>query len=841
MKSNLRNAIAGLVLMSGLIPVFGVQKANPSDPASIQSPTRESTDASAWRESFFPASGTGALTPEISRSPGRQSGELQPRARAYAASYFGGSGTEFCEAVAVDGAGHVFVAGYTTSPNFPAAEKAPLSGEKGKSDVFILKFDKDLTTVLASARIGGAEDECAYSILYDPRGFVYVAGYTGSKDFPVTPQSFSPKYNGGEGDAFLLKMDDSLTTIVASTFLGGSGKEDDFRSPEIVQDKNGRIYFAGITDSADFPTTPGAFRGKFAGGDSDVFLAEFDPSLKTLLASTLLGGRAMDRLGRGLAIDPSTEEIVLAGYTVSPDFPLTPTAFSRNISGNLDGFIVKFSPDLTKLTASTILEKGWIYCLLMHGNGDIYIGGHGAPAPTAGAYYRAFDKQGDQGFISRFSNDLSALKSSTVLPGSYPPFSAGDICSLNLVQSPEGDLWAAGWAGPKNFPTTPGAFDETQNGGADMFVLRIDPELSAVSASTFIGGEKNERWNRMARDNDGTLLIASYTASANFPTTPGSAFEKYAGGTTDGFVVRINPQLASVVAEEFHEAAEKDRLEEVRRLFSSDRTQLEKTDRYQRTPLHSAARHGALAVAEYLMAQGANLRAKDEGGNTPLHLAAMYGHEKIVERLAAQKADLQEVNNDGLSPLAMAVYYGNRPAVGVLLSHKADPNTRDRDGNTALHTAALYGQAATVREILKYQSDVEVKNKAGQTPLHLASGKNDNQETIGLLLERGADLKAVDETGKNAFLSSASGNWNYLRRKGADVNSRDRDGNTALHLKLAMALRFKQMGPPPLDTIRLLLAEGADPTLKNNKGQSPLDIALEIGDPTLIELLKTKE
>ena len=313
-----------------------------------------------------------------------------------------------------------------------------------------------------------------------------------------------------------------------------------------------------------------------------------------------------------------------------------------------------------------------------------------------------------------------------------------------------------------------------------------------------------------------------------------------AGGTTDGFIVRINPQLASVAAEDFHEAAEKNRLGEVRRLLSADPTRLEKTDAYQRTPLHGAARHGAWEVGEFLMARGANLRAKDEGGNTPLHLAAMYGHEKIVERLAAQKADLQEVNNDGLTPLALAVSYGNRPAVGVLLSRKADPGTRDRDGNTALHTAAMYGAAETVREILKYQQDVEVKNKAGQTPLLLASGKNDNQETIGLLLDRGADLKALDDTGKNAFLSSAPGNWNYLRRKGADVNSRDRDGNTAMHLKLAMALRYKQFGPPPLDIIKILLTEGADPNIKNKDGKSPLDIAGEIGDQTLIELLKTK-
>ena len=126
-----------------------------------------------------------------------------------------------------------------------------------------------------------------------------------------------------------------------------------------------------------------------------------------LLASTLLGGEGDDRMGRSLAISAKTREIYLGGYTWTP--------------AQLDGFITKLSLDLSQVTASTVLDAGWIYCMMIHENGDIYVGGHaGNELPTtSNGFYQFFDKAADQGFISRLSNDLSNLKASTVIPGSY--------------------------------------------------------------------------------------------------------------------------------------------------------------------------------------------------------------------------------------------------------------------------------------------------------------------------------------------------------------------------------------------------------------------------------------
>ncbi|MFC1564706.1 ankyrin repeat domain-containing protein [candidate division KSB1 bacterium] len=771
----------------------------------------------------------------------------------YAATYLGGIGKEFCEAIALDDEGNVYVAGNTYAEDFPTTPGAYNRDYMGKGDVFIAKFDKDFKTLIASTLVGGDEGECAYDMLFDKRGYIYVVGYTSSENFPTTASAYDRSYNGGNGDTFILKMDKDLRTLASSTFLGGSGTEDDWRSPEIIKDGTGNIYIAGITDSDDFPTTPGAFREKYNGGSRDVFVSKFDPDLRQLLASTFVGGSTDDRMGRSLCIDTENGEVCIGGYTFSSDFPVSDDAYSKEASGELDGFVLKLKGDLSSMTASTILPAGWIYSMMIHDNGDIYVGGHANSRlpTTSGAYYTEFDKHFDQGFISRFSNDLSDLKSSTVLPGSYH-LGGGAITCLNLAQSPEGDIISVGWTGPEDFPSTPGAFDETQNGLADIFITKMNKDLSDVLSSTFIGGSRSERWSRMTTDRMGNIFIASYTHSSDFPTTNSAAFEKFHEvindevqnlGTSvrDAFVIKIDKDLSAEVFEELYDAAKKDDLRKVRHLLSRNGDLLEKTDKYKRTALHSAARYGAVSVSEYLIEKGVDLNSGDEKGNSPLHLASLYGHDGIVELLVNSNADINAVNVDGDVPLSFAVIYGTPKSIGLLLSSRADGSIRDKEGNTLLHIATLYGYFNKVKEIMSYKPEIDIKNNAGNTALQLAVSGYRNEQLVEFLLEQGANPNVTDNTGKNPLhIASAS----FIRRlieSGAVVDPQDKDGNTPLHLALMDVLRFKSLPPFIKDKIIFLMEGGADPDIKNNEGRSPMDLAVESGDQEAIDLLKAKK
>jgi ankyrin repeat protein len=772
----------------------------------------------------------------------------------YASTYLGGSEHEFCEAIALDDDGNIYVAGNTRSLDFPTTTDAYNRNAKGKSDVFIAKFDNELEKLLASTLIGGDEDECAYTMLFDPQGYVYVAGYTSSKNFPTTAYAYDEDYNGGDGDAFILKMDKDLKMLVSSTYLGGSGVEDDWRSPELVQDKNGNIYIAGITDSDDFPTTPGVFQEKYNGGTHDVFLSKFGSDLRELLASTLLGGSDDDRMGRSLCIDVKKNGIYVGGYTFSPDFPTSQDAYGREVSGGLDGFVSKFSMDLKALTASTILKAGWIYCMMIHENGDIYVGGHaGNELPTtSNAFYQAFDKALDQGFISRLSNDLSKLKSSTVIPGSYA-VGGGRICSLNLCQSADGHVLSAGWVRPIDFPITPG-YDETQNGNSDTYIMKMDSNLSKVLLSTFIGGNRSERWNRMTTDEKGEIYLASYTLSSDFPTTEDAAFKRFSDviedkkenlntSPRDAFIIKIDGNLSAEVFDECHEATKRDQVDKLRKLLSKDENWLEKRDKYQRTPLHSASRYGAFEAARFLLDRGADMNVKDESRNTPLHLASIFRHDEIVDLLIQHKADVNALNVQGQTPLHLASLYGNPESIKLLLAAGARIDTRDADGNTPLHIALLYRHPENLDEILKVNPDIDALNTEGYTPLHLAVRRSYNAKAVELLLQQGADVNIPDPAGRNALLVSVGSNRKeYIRllvSKGIDINSRDNDGNTALHYPLMNVLKNKMYLPYSKEIVKTLVEEGADPQIRNKQGKSPMDLAVESDENDLINLLKS--
>jgi ankyrin repeat protein len=765
-------------------------------------------------------------------------------APAFVSTYLGGSETEFCEAIALDEADHVYVAGYSGSANFPITSGTYNATHKGKVDVFVMKFDKDLKSVLASTLIGGTQNDCAYSILYDRKGFIYVAGYTDSEDFPTTKSAYSTKYNGGKGDAFILKMDSELKNVVASTFLGGSGVEDDHRSPEIVQDNDGNIYIAGITASRDFPTTKGALFENYIGGIRDVFVSKLDPQLKQLLASTFIGGKGDDRMGRSLCIDAENNEICVGGYTMfSQEFPVTENAYSRKLTGGLDGFILKMDMNLTQISASTILD-GWIYSMMIHENGDIYVGGHGGnKLPTPGAYW-TLDRGTDEGFIARLSNDLSRLKSATLLPGTTYSFMGGSIVCLDLAQNRDGNIISTGWAKPFDFPSTPGTFDETQNGESDTYILEMNKDLSRLETSSFIGGSKKERWNRMAIDKKGNFYIASYTASPDFPVAKDSVYNKFQGGNYDGFICRLNPGILAEVHEEFHHAAKMDDLNKIKQLLSKNRELLNKTDKYNRTALHSAARYGSAAVTEYLLKQGADLNNGDERGNTPLHLASSYRFDKVVEMLVNSKnIEINAVNDAGYTPLYMATIYGNPQTMRLLYSKKADGSMRDKKGNTLLHIAALNGHIKKVEEILRYKPEIDSKNKDGLTPLQLMiKSYLVEQKIVELLLDHGASLKAVDKTGKK-IIHIAYPKPSVIKLlicRGVEVNAQDNDGNTRLHLFLSMRLKREKerLMPFSKNIIKILLDAGAKPKIKNKKGETPLGIAIKSGNKEAIDLLK---
>jgi len=134
-------------------------------------------------------------------------------------------------------------------------------------------------------------------------------------------------------------LENDLTELVASTFLGGSNGEECY---SIAVDTNGNVFITGYTASSDFPTTPGAYDTSY-NGFWDVFISKLNNNLDTLVASTFLG-ESDDEVGYSIAVD-TDGNVFITGYTVSSDFPATPGAYDTSYNGNSDVFISKLSND----------------------------------------------------------------------------------------------------------------------------------------------------------------------------------------------------------------------------------------------------------------------------------------------------------------------------------------------------------------------------------------------------------------------------------------------------------------------------------------------------------------
>ncbi|CAH2100652.1 unnamed protein product [Euphydryas editha] len=291
---------------------------------------------------------------------------------------------------------------------------------------------------------------------------------------------------------------------------------------------------------------------------------------------------------------------------------------------------------------------------------------------------------------------------------------------------------------------------------------------------------------------------------------------------------------------ELFEACKVGDVTRVKKLITPQTVNARDTAGRKSTPLHFAAGYGRREVVEILIAGGAALQARDEGGLQPLHNACSFGHADVVRALLSAGAPPAARDNWGYTPLHEAAAKGKVDVCIALLQHGADPNIRNTEGKTPLDLAdsatrpVLTGEycAADVLEAARSGADdrlaslltplnvnVHASDGRRSTALHLAAGYN-RARAVRLLLQRGADVHAKDKGGLVPLHNACSyGHYEVtelLVRAGADVNATDLWAFTPLHEAASKAR---------LEVCSLLLSEGADPTLLNCHGKSALDVA----------------
>lgn len=354
-------------------------------------------------------------------------------------TYLGGAGFERGHAVAIDAAGNAYVAGRTTSIDFPITDGAFQQTLKGFEDAFVAKVDDSGSALVYSTYLGGNSDfDRANDIAVDTQGNAYVTGGTASIDFPVTEASFQRTFGGGSiffGDAFVTKINPQGSALVYSTYLGGA-RGDEGRG--IAVDSSGQTYVAGITQSDNFPTmrplqpaNAGDCSDAFS-NCNDAFVAKIAPSGGALIYSTYLGGGSRSHTpfaagdsASAIAVDAAGDAYVI-GTTTSDDFPVIGATQGAR-AGNGDAFIARVSSNGDAISYSTYFggpgdesASG----LALDSAGNIYVAGiatstgfpttAGSFQPGFGGSFQSFAVARD-GFVLRLSSDAPRITGAWVV------------------------------------------------------------------------------------------------------------------------------------------------------------------------------------------------------------------------------------------------------------------------------------------------------------------------------------------------------------------------------------------------------------------------------------------
>ena len=524
----------------------------------------------------------------------------------------GGSGGETGTAIAVDTAGNAYVTGSTCSTDFPvtpgAFQTTNAAAANSGCNAFVTKLSPGGTALVYSTYLGGSSNnmggDMGRAIAVDSAGNVYVAGQTYSTDFPVTKGAFQTTNRAAANEtsnAFVTKLNPTGTTLVYSTYLGGSGFQVEYpgdAANAIAVDAAGDAYVAGQSYSPDFPVTQGAFQTTnncVANECANAFVTMLNPAGTALVYSTYLGGSGGNRIGfmgdvgTAIALD-AQGHAYLTGQAGSSNFPLTPGAYQNTnravANQGTNAFITKLNTDGTGLVYSTYLggsggDEG--SAIAADAAGDVCVAGQTGSTDfpvTAGAFQTTYhgSNNSPNAFVTKLNPAGTGLVYSTYLGGSGGAINltatlvmwGGDVAS-GLAIDGSGNAYVTGSTASADFPVTQGAYQATNHdqppcgggciGGYNAFITELNSTGSALAYSTYLGGSginpgdfvgvlefgEGDQANALALDDSGNVYVAGTAVSYDFPVTAGVFQSMVNSRSGNAFVTKLNMGATSTL------------------------------------------------------------------------------------------------------------------------------------------------------------------------------------------------------------------------------------------------------------------------------------------------------
>ncbi len=450
-----------------------------------------------------------------------------------------------------------------------------LNGAYGVTDVFITKYSPDGANMLWSTFLGGGNNnagtEAAHSLICDLNDNIYVFGSTSSADFPTSAGAYDATHNGGTAaqlqfngvthnnqgvDLYVSKFSTDGTTLMGSTFVGGSGNDgmnyeaallpydnvgaytgivsnygDQFRG-EITLDASNNVVVASCTKSTNFPTV-NAFQNNNAGNqDGVVFMLSSDFS--QLLFSSYYGG-SQDDACYSVKMDLSGN-VVFAGGTESNNIPGTASGFQpNNGGGSTDGFVVKVPSSGNSIMNASYIgmnQYDQVFFVEIDRINNVFLLGQsvGGNFPINNASY---SNGSSSNFVIKLDSMLSSNLASTRFGNGSPDI---QISPAAFLVDNCGNIYISGWGANllqantqlNGMPVTVDALQATPAGGADFYLMVMKADMSNILYGSYIGGPQSDEHvdgGTSRFDKNGIVyqcVCAGCGGNDDFPTSVGA-------------------------------------------------------------------------------------------------------------------------------------------------------------------------------------------------------------------------------------------------------------------------------------------------------------------------------